>query len=76
MSNTVRHSLRSRQMQQIFNSLLELSIDVLLELTLMMHRCFGWAAFAHAQELDGSLDVGGLIDPKGSFSPITSYVHT
>jgi len=59
----------------ILDPLLGLPIDVLLELTLMVHRCFGWAAFAHAQELDDSLDVGGLVDPKGSFSPITSYVH-
>jgi len=59
----------------ILDPLLGLPIDVLLELALMVHRCFGWAAFAHAQELDGSLDIGGLVDPKGSFSPITSYVH-
>ena len=59
----------------ILDSLLELSIDVLFELAPVVHRCFSWAAVAHAQELDDSLDIDALVDSKSSFSSITSYVH-
>jgi len=60
----------------VLNPLLKLSMNVLLKLALMMHRCFGGAAIAHTQKLNDSLDVCSMVDPKGSFSPITIYVHT